>query len=145
MLEHEELLRRYFKRDRIAESFGMEIVEIGEGFARATMKIREDHLNGLDMVHGATIFALGDFTFALASNSHGTAAVGVNTTCEFVKGAKGGSLHASARETSLSTKLATYDITITDDAGATIALFHGMAYRKKDNIADIVASRMNAE
>ncbi len=139
----DEALRAYFKRDRIAESFGIETLEVGGGNARTRMAIQDRHLNGLDIVHGASIFALCDFTFALASNSHGTVAVAINTTCSFVKAIRSGTLYATAKETSLSPKLGTYDIVVIDDVGDTVALFHGMVYRKKERIADIVAARQN--
>lgn len=141
MLSLEEALKLYFKRDRIAELFDIETLECANGRARTRMVIQDKHLNGLDIVHGASIFGLCDFTFALASNSHGTAAVAINTACSFVKGVRSGTLHAEARESSLSPKLGTYEIVVTDDAGDTVALFHGMVYRKKERIIDIVEAR----
>ena len=141
MLTLDEATRLYFKRDRIAELFGIEILEFGNGNVKTRMPIRDMHLNGLDIVHGASIFALCDFTFAIASNSHGTAAVAINTDCSFVKAVKSGTLYADAKETSLSPKIGTYNIVISDDAGDTVALFHGMVYRKKESIIDIVMAR----
>ena len=103
-------MRLYFERDRIAELFGIEILEFGNGNAKTRMPIQDMHLNGLDIVHGVSIFALADFTFAVASNSHGTVAVAINTDCSFVKAAKSGTLYADAKETSLSPKIGTYNI-----------------------------------
>ncbi len=140
----EETLREYFKRDRIAESFGIEILEFGNGNARTRMAVRDMHLNGLDIVHGASVFALADFTFAVASNSHGTVAVAVHTDLSFVKAVKSGTLYADAKEMSRSPRIGTYDILITDETGDKVGIFHGMAYRKKDLIADIVAARQGS-
>ena len=144
MLALDEAVRLYFKRDRIAEVLGIEIVEFGGGNARTRMPVQDVHLNGLDIVHGASIFALADFSFAVASNSHGTVAVAINTDCSFVKAVKSGTLYADAKESSLSPKIGTYNIVVTDDAGDTVALFHGMAYRKKERIVDIVVARQGA-
>ena len=141
MLTLDEAIRLYFKRDRIAELFGIETLECGNGNAKTRMPVRDMHLNGLDIVHGASIFALADFTFAVASNSHGTVAVAINTDCSFVKAVKSGTLYADAKESSLSPKIGTYNIVITDDSGDTVALFHGMVYRKKESIIDIVMAR----
>ena len=68
----EEDLKRFFKRDRFAEFLGIELLEAGEGYARSRMQIGEEHLNGIGTVHGGAIFTLADFTFAVASNSHGS-------------------------------------------------------------------------
>jgi len=144
MLTLDEAMRLYFKSDRIAELFGIEILEFGNGNAKTRMPVQDMHLNGLDIVHGASIFALGDFTFAVASNSHGTVAVAINASCSFVKGIKSGTLYADAKESSLSPKIGTYNIVISDDAGDTVALFHGMVYRKKESIIDIVVARQGA-
>ena len=144
MLALDEALRLYFKRDRIAELLGIETLEFGGGNARTRMVVQDLHLNGLDIVHGASIFALCDFTFAVASNSHGTVAVAINADCSFVKAVKSGTLYADAKESSLSPKLGTYEIVVKDDAGDTVALFHGMVYRKKERIIDIVMARQAA-
>ena len=142
MLSLEEALRLYFKRDRIAELLGIETIECANGCARTRMVVQDRHLNGLDIVHGASIFALCDYTFALASNSHGTVSVAINTDCSFVKAIRSGTLHAEAKESWLSPKLGTYEIVVVDDAGDTVALFHGMVYRKKERIIDIVEARL---
>lgn len=145
MRTHEQTIRAYFSRDRIAELLGIELAEFGEGWAKCRMPVRDIHLNGFDVVHGAALFGLADFTFAVASNSHGTVALAINTDMSFVRAVASGTLHADAREMSLSPKLGTYNITITDDTGATVALFHGMAYRKKDSIAEHVDKVMGSQ
>ena len=49
----------------------------------------------------------------------------------FVKAATKGTLIAEAKETSISPKIATYNVDITDDNGDIIAIYQGMGYRKK--------------
>jgi acyl-CoA thioesterase len=124
----------FFKNDRFAQHSGIELLEIGEGRAKAKMTIGDQHLNGVDLVHGGAIFTLADLVFAAASNSHGTVAVAINASIWFVKAAKQGTLFAEGREVSRNPKLATYSIDVTDDAGEMVARFEGMVYRKKDQI-----------
>ncbi|MGD8542563.1 MAG: hotdog fold thioesterase [Desulfobacteraceae bacterium] len=129
-------LYQFFKNDRFAGSVGIELLDVSEGSARARMKIREDHLNAVNIVHGAAIFTLADLAFAVASNSHGTVAVAVNANISFLKAADRGTrvLFAEAREVSRNFKLASYTVRVTDDQDALIAIFQGMVYRKKDRI-----------
>ena len=94
------------------------------------MKIEPHHLNGARTVHGGAIFTLADFAFAAASNSHGTLAMGINTSTSFVKAATHGTLYAEAQEQTKNPKLATYSVLVTDDSGETVAIFQGMVYRK---------------
>lgn len=128
-------IKEFFKNDRFAEHNGIELVEVGEGRAKARMKIDERHLNGVNVVHGGAIFTLADLAFAAASNSHGTVAVAINASIWYVKAGLSGTLFAHAREVSLNPKLATYSIEVTDEAGEIIAVFEGMVYRKKQTIS----------
>ena len=128
----QELIPFFSTEDRFARHSGVELVEMGPGWAKARMKIEPFHFNVARTVHGGAIFTLADFAFAVASNSHGTLAMGINTSVSFVKAAFTGILYADARELSRNAKLATYSVMITDDVGDTVAIFQGMVYRKKE-------------
>ena len=128
-------LKQFFSiEDLFARHAGIELVDVGLGWAKASMKIEPFHFNGARTVHGGAIFTLADFAFAVASNSHGTLAMGINTSVSFVKAARKGTLYAEAREQSLNSKLASYSVMITDDDNDVVAIFQGMAYRKKESI-----------
>jgi len=129
-----EHLRKYFERDALAAHLGIELVEVSPGRAVARMPVRDHHLNSHGIVHGAAIFALADFAFAAASNSHGTVAVALNASISFLKAGGPGTLTAEATEVAKSHKIGTYAITITDDDHDRVAVFQGMVYRKRDAI-----------
>jgi acyl-CoA thioesterase len=98
------------------------------------MVLHPHHWNGVDLAHGGAIFTLADFAFAAASNSHGTIAVAINVSISFLKAASTGTLWADAREVSLNPKLGSYTVDVKDDAGQLVAVFQGLAYRKKDKL-----------
>ncbi len=98
------------------------------------MEIKENHLNGIGTVHGGAIFTLADFTFAAAANSYKTVTVAINANISYMKAATSGTLFAEAEEISVNPKLGTYTITVTGDDDELIAIFQGMAYRKRDRI-----------
>jgi len=125
-------VKELFKRDRYAAHSGIELLEVTPGGARARMKLQPFHFNGLGTAHGGAIFTLADFVFAAACNSHGTVAVAVNASISIMKATTAGTLLAEAREVSKNFKLGNYTVEIKDEAGEIIALFHGLAYRKKD-------------
>ncbi len=129
-----EEIKEFFKKDKFAEYAGIELLEVKEGWAKSKMEITENHLNGIGTVHGGAIFTLADFTFAVAANSYKTVTVAINANISFMKAASSGTLFAEAEEISTNPKLGTYTITITDDNGELIAIFQGMAYRKRDKI-----------
>jgi len=127
-----ENVKKFLKKDRFAELVGIELLEVVEGRARARFEIKDKHLNGVNIVHGAAIFALADLVFAAAANSHGTVAVAINVSISFLKAARSGTLTAEGHEVSRNPKLGTYTINVTDDAGDLVAVFQGMVYRKND-------------
>jgi acyl-CoA thioesterase len=129
-----EIKRFFSAEDLFARHTGIELLEVGQGWAKASMKIEPFHFNGAKTVHGGAIFTLADFAFAVASNSHGTLAMGINTSVSFVKAATKGTLYAEAREQARNLRLASYSVQITDDVNDVVAIFQGMVYRKKEPI-----------
>ena len=127
-------IRKHFKKDRYATLTGIELLEASTGSARAKLEISEKHLNSVDTVHGGVIFTLADFVFAVASNSYGTIAMGINANISFYKTITEGTLIAEAKEVSFHKKLASYNIKITNEKNELVADFNGMVYRKEDNI-----------
>jgi acyl-CoA thioesterase len=129
-----EIEKFFTANDLFASHCGIELIEVGPGWAKTSMRIEPYHYNAARTVHGGAIFTLADFAFAVASNSHGTLAMGINTSVSFVKAATKGTLYAEAREQALNPKLASYLVRITDDDDAVVAIFQGMVYRKKETI-----------
>jgi acyl-CoA thioesterase len=133
-----EAIRQFIaENDRFAKHAGIELLKVAEGTATARMKITEQHLNGVNIVHGGAIFTLADLTFAAASNSHGTVAVAINVSIAYIKAVGRGTLFAAAREISRNPRLALYLVDITDDGGDLVATFQGMVYRKKEKLLEI--------
>jgi acyl-CoA thioesterase len=129
-----ENIKKFFKNDWFAEHVGIELLEVSKGYAKAKLEIRNEHLNSVGTVHGGAIFALADLVFAVASNSHGTIAMGINVSISYLKAVREGTIFAEAKEISRNPKLASYTVTVSDQSGDTIAIFQGMVYRKKDKL-----------
>ena len=67
--------RAMYERDACAQAMGMDIIDMGEGYAVVTMTITPQMLNGHKTCHGGQLFSLADTAFAYACNSQGLAAV----------------------------------------------------------------------
>jgi acyl-CoA thioesterase len=131
-----EKIKQFFStNDQFAKHTGLELLEADKGYARVKMAIQDYHLNGVKTVHGGAIFTLADFALAVASNSHGRIAMGVNGNISYMKAVSAGALFAEARETSLNHKLGHYLVNIYDDNHTLIAVFQGMVYRKERQLA----------
>jgi len=127
-------LQEYLQRDAFVKHCGIELVSVAPGHAEARLVIQPWHHNAVGIVQGGAIFTLADYTFAAASNSHGTVALGINVSITYMKSARAGMLTAKGREVALNPKLATYTVDVTDDAGELVAVFQGLVYRKKQAI-----------
>lgn len=111
-----------FAADRASQSLGMTVAEVGPGFARLTMRVREDMANGHGICHGGFIFALADSAFAFACNSHGFAAVAAGVSIDFVAPARAGEeLTAVARERWRGRRTGVYDMEVIRADGSAVA------------------------
>ena len=131
-------IRKFFENDRFADLSNIEVVSISPGKATTQMEVEEMHLNGVGTVHGGALFTLADFTFALAANSHGTVTVAINANMSFLKAVKEGLLTAEARELSSGGRIASYTVDIYHEGRDLVAVFQGMAYRKREKISELV-------
>jgi acyl-CoA thioesterase len=117
-------------RDSASQSLGMQVKEVRPGYARLTLIVRPDMLNGHAICHGGVIFSLADSAFAFACNSHNQNTVASGCSIDFLVPAKAGDeLSAEAVERALLGRIGVYDVTVTNSEGRTIALFRGRSYR----------------
>jgi acyl-CoA thioesterase len=129
-----------YERDPASQALGMLLAEIRPGYARMTMPVRRDMLNGHQTCHGGYIFMLADSAFAFACNSHNHNTVGAGCTIDYLApGREGDLLTAEATEQALAGKTGVYDIRVVNQEGRTIALFRGKSHRVAGMVADVAA------
>ena len=122
----EDVGRHMFASDRASRGLGMRIVALGDGTARLEMTVRDDMLNGHDICHGGFITTLADSAFAFACNSRNQLTVAAGLTVDFLAPVKRGEvLTADASEVSLRGRAGVYDIVVTNQDGARVALVRG--------------------
>src|SRR5512135_1779713 len=110
-----EAVRRYFEDDQFAARCNVSLASVEPGHAVAVMAIQPWHLNAYGTVQGGAIFTLADYAFAAASNSHGSVAVGISVSINYIKAARSGELRAEAKEAARNDKLGTYMVEVKDD------------------------------
>ena len=119
-----------YDNDPASRSLGMLLAEIRPGYARMTMPVRQDMLNGHQICHGGYIFLLADSAFAFACNSHNHNTVGAGCTIDYLApGRLGDLLSAEAVEQALSGKTGVYDVKVSNQEGRTVALLRGKSHR----------------
>ena len=132
--------RTMFERDPTSRNLGMKLEEIRPGYARMSMTVRDDMLNGHASCHGGYIFMLADSAFAFACNSHNVNTVGAGCTIDYLApGRPGDVLVAEAVEQALQGKTGVYDVSVTDQDGRKIALFRGKSHRVSGTLVPVDA------
>lgn len=129
-----------YERDPASRALGMTLDAIRPGYARMSMPVRADMLNGHATCHGGYIFMLADSAFAFACNSHNFVTVGAGCSIDYLApGREGDLLTAEAVEQALSGKTGVYDIVVTNQDGRKIALFRGKSHRVSGHVAELPA------
>ncbi len=131
-----------YSRDRASQALGMTLDEIRPGYARMSMPVREDMLNGHQSCHGGFIFSLADSAFAFACNSHNFNTVGAGCSIDYLApGRLGDVLTAEAVEQALAGKTGVYDIEVRNQDRRTLALFRGKSHRVAGEVVPTVAQQ----
>jgi acyl-CoA thioesterase len=121
----------YIKHDRFAMHSGIEMLEITAESAKAKLTVNEYHLNGVNIVHGGALFTLADLVFGALGYVHDQNAVSINASISYFKAVNEGTLIAEGRLTTLTPKLGSYTVHVSDEKGDIVAVFQGLGYRRQ--------------
>jgi len=126
-----ELKEKYISSDLFPKSLGIELVELTPGRAVVAMTVAEGMANFHGTAHGGALFTLADTAFALSCNSHGTPAVALSVTMDYMSPARPGDrLVAMAEEVQRTKRTGSYHITVIANGETKIAFFRGLAFIK---------------
>jgi acyl-CoA thioesterase len=127
-----------YEADACSRALGITLLEVRAGYARTSMAVRPEFLNGHQICHGGLIFTLADSTFAFACNSYNVNTVAAGCSIEFLRPVQpDDQLTAEAVEQILSGRNGVYDIRVTNRAGETVALFRGKSAQIRGNVIPV--------
>lgn len=114
------------REDRASRWLGIRLQEVRPGYARLTLRVDENMVNGQKVCHGGLIFSLADSSFGFACNSHNQHALASSCSIDFLAPAQiGDELTAEASETAHAGRTRVYDVRVTNQDGKLIAVFRG--------------------
>src|SRR5215203_5067921 len=117
-------------KDLFSQWLGIKVLEIKEGYSKLQMVIRQEMINGFDIVHGGIAFSLADSAFAFACNSPNNLSVALDTSINFIKAvALGDVLIAEAKEVHNGSSTGLYHIVISNQDHNNVAIFKGTCFR----------------
>jgi acyl-CoA thioesterase len=119
-------------------AWGLEIEEVGENYARVSMVVRPDMLNGHGFAHGGMIFALADSAFAYVCNGANHASVAAQASIVFLDKVKEGeTLIAEAHEVAREGRAGVTRVAVRAGDGRSIAEFTGYSRTLGGPVVDI--------
>jgi phenylacetic acid degradation protein PaaD len=122
--------------DAASQALGMTLEEVRPGYARLSLTVRSDMVNGHAICHGGFVFALADSAFAFACNSYNRRAVAQACDIVFVAAARlDDVLVAEAVERTRYGRNGVYDVTVRRD-GVVVAEFRGRSREMGGTLVD---------
>lgn len=107
-------------------AWGITIEETRAGYARVSMLVRGDMLNGHGFAHGGMIFALADTAFAYVCNGANRASMAAQASIVFLdKVREGETLIAEAEEVAREGRAGVTRVTVRAGDGRAVAEFTG--------------------
>ena len=118
----EELKERAHNAPGFIPFVGIEFTEASLGCCKGEITVRDELTNPYGMVHGGCIFTLADTIGGSAALTHGKPVVTVDSNIHYLSPAVNTTkLIAEAREIKYGSKIAVYEVNITNTNGDLIA------------------------
>ena len=118
-------------------SWGLKIEEVRAGYARVSMVVRPDMLNGHGFAHGGMIFALADSAFAYVCNGANHASMAAQASIVFLdKVREGETLVAEAEEVAREGRAGVTRVAIRAGDGRKVAEFTGYSRTLGGSVID---------
>ena len=119
-------------------AWGIVIEEAREDYARVSMVIRADMLNGHGFAHGGMIFALADSAFAYVCNGANHASMAAQASIVFLdKVREGETLVAEATEVAREGRAGVTRVAVRAGDGRTVAEFTGYSRTLGGAVVDV--------
>lgn len=118
-----EEARAFFAKDKYAtEITGIVIDEVGEHYAKCSLKLDDRHKNAVGQVMGGVMYTLADFVFAVATNFKQPVTVTVVSQISYLGMVKGDTLIAETRLLKDGKRSCFYEVDIQDNLGNPVAV-----------------------
>lgn len=126
-----------YQNDRVSKWLGMEPIILDEGHNIFIVNVKDEFLNGFDIVHGGILISIADSSFAFATNSFGIKSVTLNLNTNYTSVVKINELiYCETKVKNITNKIIDADVELyrlKDDQKQIVTTFRGQAYRTHQN------------
>ena len=129
--------KRMYDEDKASQALGIDIEIPEPGSAVATMRVREDMVNGFDICHGGLVFTLADTAFAFACNAYNDVTVAGAASIDFLRPVfLDDQLKAVALEEHRGRRGGVYAVEVVNQNEEFVALFRGRSISRGEALID---------
>ena len=126
MLTPSQIVSTMLEKDAFSQWLGITINKIELGTCILSCQVKEEMLNGFQILHGGISYSIADSALALASNSYGKKCVSIETSISHTRPAKTGDiLTATCKEINRGKTIGIYEVAVTNQDQKLIAIFKG--------------------
>lgn len=133
MLTPSQIVYTMLEKDAFSQWLGITINKIELGTCILSCQVKEEMLNGFQILHGGISYSISDSALAFASNSYGNKCVSIETSISHTRPAKiGDFLTATCKEINRGKTIGIYEVAVTDQDQKLIAIFKGTVSISQD-------------
>jgi acyl-CoA thioesterase len=126
MLSPNQIVEMMMEKDAFSNWLGIHIDKIELGTSILSCTVKEEMLNGFQILHGGISYSLSDSALAFASNSYGNKCVSIETSISHTRPAKlGDVLTATCKEIHRGKSIGIYEVSIKNQDDKLISIFKG--------------------
>ena len=109
--------------NNFAKLLGIELTELSDGYAKATMKVTKDFLNPIGSLHGGCLYTIADIVGGAAASSYGIHVTTIDGNFHYLRaGINTKELSATATEIKKGKKISVYSISVKDQDSVELAV-----------------------
>jgi acyl-CoA thioesterase len=124
-----DIVQKMLSNDAFSHWMNVEVISISNGSCTLKCIVKEEMLNGFEILHGGISYSLSDSALAFAANSYGQKCVSIETSISHTTPAK---LHDEliivCHELHRGKTIGIYQVEITNQLNKRISLFKGTVY-----------------
>lgn len=118
-MDYPKLADYFMKNNAFARHIGIVVTDVGLGYAKGELEIKEDYTNFSKGLHGAVYYALADTLAGIASKTYGKSSVTLEGKMNFIRAAKEGKIYAVVEQI---------------NQGRATGVYEGRVYDKDDKL-----------
>lgn len=121
-MDYKKLEEHFMANNAFARHLGIEVTEVGLGYANGELSIQEEMTNFSKGLHGAVYYALADTLAGIASKTYGKSSVTLEGKMNFLRAAKEGKIYGTAEQIYQGKSTGVYETKVYDENHKLIAV-----------------------